>query len=66
MGGAVAIIFLMFKKEILKGATSKHAKNVFWLRNGSKQFRFQKTVDIPVGGGATDSIFATRTPQTFK
>ena len=28
MGGAVAILFLMFKEEILKRATSKHATNM--------------------------------------
>ena len=30
MNGAVAILILMFKEEILKRATSKHAKKMYF------------------------------------
>ena len=67
MRGAVAILFLMFREEILKKATSKHAtKMYFGHETGQNSSDFKKKNDIPVGGGATVTIFATRTPQTPK
>ena len=67
MGGAVAPLILMFKKEILKGATSKHAKQMYFgYGTGQHNSYFKKTYYISVEGGATVSIFATRTPQTSK
>ena len=63
-GLAVAPLILMFKKEILKGATSKHAKQMYvGYETGQNNSDFKKN-DIPLGGGATVSIFVTRTPQT--
>ena len=57
----------MFKKEILKGATSKHAKKMYvGYETGQNNSDFKRIYDIPVGGGATVSIFATRTPQPPK
>ena len=57
----------MFKKEILKGATSKHAKKMYFgYETGQNSSEFKKKNDIPVGLGATVSIFSTRTPQTSK
>ena len=57
----------MFKKEMLKGATSKHAKKMYFgYETGQHRSEFKKNVDIPVGLGATVTIFATRTPQTSK
>ena len=67
MAGAVAPLILMFKKEILKRATSKHAKKMYvGHETGQNSSDFKKNVDIPVGLGATVTIFATRTPQTSK
>ena len=55
----------MFKKEIQKGATSKHAKQMYFgYETGQNNSDFNFSFDIPVEGGATVSIFATRTPQT--
>ena len=43
MGGAVAPIFLMFKKEILKGATSKHVEHMnFRNESGISKSEFKK------------------------
>ena len=67
MNGAVAPLILMFREEILKTATSKHAKKTYF---GHKIFGFafdlKQKVDIPVGGDPPVTIFATRTPQTPK
>ena len=66
MDGAVAPLILMFKQEILKGATSKHVTQMYFgYETGQNNSDFKKT-NIPVEGGATVSIFATRTPQTSK
>ena len=67
MNGAVAILILMFKEEILKMATSKHTKKMYLgHETGQNSSDFKKTVDIPVGGDPPVTIFATRTPQTPK
>ena len=43
MGGAVAVIFLMFKKKILKRSTSKHAiKMYFGYKTGQTSSDFKK------------------------
>ena len=43
IGGAVAPLFLMFKKEILKGATSKHAKKMYFgYETGQNSSDFKK------------------------
>ena len=39
-------------------------KMYFGYETGQNSSDFKKTIDIPVGLGATVSIFATRTPQT--
>ena len=57
----------MFKKEILKRATSKHAKKMYFgHETGQNNSDFETKIDIPVGGDAPVTIFATRTPQTPK
>ena len=67
MNGAVAILILMFREEILKMATSKHAKKMYvGPETGQNSSDFKKKNDIPVGGDALVTIFATRTPQTPK
>ena len=56
----------MFKKQILKGAISKHVKKMYCgYETGQNNSDFKKK-NIPVGGGATVSIFATWTLQTLK
>ena len=67
MNGAVAILILRFREEILKMATSKHAKKIYCGHEfvGSP-FDFNNKIDIPVGGDPPVTIFATRTPQTPK
>ena len=64
MGGAVAILILMLKGEILKMATSKHAKKMN-CRSQSGIFQFQKQNDgeveesvpqVPVAGKNTETL----------
>ena len=45
MDGAVAPLILMFKKEILKGATSKHAKHMYFgYETGQHSSDFKKNM----------------------
>ena len=54
----------MFKKEILKGATSKHVKKIYFgYETGQNSSDFTKKNDIPVGLGATVTILLLERPK---